>query len=134
MTIYSTITGYNEILYVDFTNPDNFKSIYSKRGVNPQELSGYLYKSDGIKTSTTSIGQTTMIVFLCSVALGFISSFGGNSMEMIWNLMNTLQLIFFLSYTYVNFPEDVSIFFDYLRYSNAENPILSSLTFLIIPK
>ena len=116
-----------------FPNPDKFVSIYSKRGVNPQELTDYLNTSKGVQASSTSIGQTAMIVFLCSVGIGIISSFGGNSMEMTWNLTNTLQIMFFLSYTYVNFPDNLSTFFSYLQYTNAANPFLSEITYLIIP-
>ena len=134
MSIQSNIVGQgDESVVLDFLNPDKFVSIYSKRGVNPQELSGYLNTYKSAQTSSTSIGQTTMIVFLCSVVIGLISSFGGNSMEMIWNLTNTLQIIFFLSYTYVNFPDNLSTFFTYLQYTNAANPFLSEITYLILP-
>ena len=79
MSIQSNIVGQgNESVVLDFLKPDKFVSIYSKRGVNPQELSGYLNTYKSTQTSSTSIGQTTIIVFLCSILIRLISSFGGN--------------------------------------------------------
>jgi hypothetical protein len=53
-------------------------------------------------------------------------------MEMMWNLMNTLQILFFLSYVYVNYPTHMTTFFAFLKYANAENQYLSAFTFLFI--
>lgn len=131
----SSLKGFNqEQVVVEFINRDKFKSIYSKRGVNPQELKGYLYPFTGSEASSESIGQTAMMIFLISVGLTVISSFGGNSMEMMWNLMNTLQLIFFLSYVHVNFPTHVVEFFDFLKYANAENVYLKYVTLKMVPE
>lgn len=133
MNIQSKIYGGESIL-VDFVNTNKFKSVYSKRGVNPKELAGKLFENKGSESSSDSLGQTAMILFLFSLFIALISSFGGNSMEMTWNLMNTLQLLFYLSYVYVNFPEHLSQFFGYLKYANAENQYLSSLTFWIVSR
>ena len=102
--------------------------------MNPEELSGYLSASAGTAATSNSIGQTAMFIFLSSLFIAFISSFGGNSMEMTWNLMNALQLLFFLSYIYLNFPNHLNEFFVFLKYANAENQYLSAFTFMIIPE
>lgn len=131
MNIQTKIYGGESVL-VDFANPNKFKSVYSQRGVNPKELTGKLFENKGGESSSDSLGQTAMIIFLSSLFIALISSFGGNSMEMTWNLMNTLQLLYFLSYVYVNFPDHVSKFFGYLKYANAENQYLSSLAFWFV--
>ena len=55
-------------------------------------------------------------------------------MEMMWNMANTLQIFYYFSYVYVQFPNNVTNFFSYLQYSNAKNDIISYLSYLIIPE
>lgn len=121
-----------EQIVLEFLNTNKFKSVFSKRGVNPSDLSGKLFENQGSTGGSDSLSQTAMIIFFSSVGIAVISSFGGNSMEMMWNLMNTLQLLYFLSYVYVKFPEVVTQFFSFLKYANAKNEYLNAFTFLII--
>lgn len=102
--------------------------------MNPTDLSDYLNAHVGIQTSSDTFGQTTLIIFIISMVISAISSFGGNSMEMMWNLMNTLQLIFYISFVYVNYPSGVKDFFKYLKYSNVDNEYLKYMTLHIIPE
>lgn len=133
VTISSAILGdKNEVIVVEFPYPNTFKSIYSERGVNPEtQLTGYLVKSGSVATSK-SVGQTTIYIFAVSIFLALLSSFGGNSMEMMWWLTNTLQLAYFLSKVNVNFPDQVVSFFDYLKFTNANNNYMSDFAFLMI--
>jgi hypothetical protein len=63
--IFSRILGNNnEQIVVEFINTNRFKSSYSHRGVNPEELSGFLFPSSGNDGSSGSLGQTAMIIFL----------------------------------------------------------------------
>jgi hypothetical protein len=124
----------NEQVVVKFITPEKFLSAESSRSVNKKvQLSGYLFNQDST-TASKSLGQTTMIVFFVSVGVAVISSFGGNSMEIMWNLMNTLQLMYFLSFINVNFPELMSEMFKYLKYANADNEYMKKFTFLLIPE
>lgn len=64
----STLNGNDqEQIVVRFINRDQFKSIFSLRGVNPEDVKGYLYEHQGSGTSSKSLGQTAMIVFLTSI-------------------------------------------------------------------
>ena len=127
-----TIGEDNEIIVLEFLDSDIFTSVYSERGVSPElQLSDYLDQNEGTQNAA-SFGQTTMVIFLASVFLTVISSFGGNSMELMWNLTNTTQILYFLSKVYVNFPADVVQFFSYLRYSNAKNQYLSDFSFMFV--
>jgi hypothetical protein len=128
----SLVGNSEEAVIVNFLNTDKFKSIFSERGVNPEELNGFLYKSSGAGGSTESLGQSAMYIFLVSIMLGVISSFGGNSMEMMWNMMNTLQMMFFLSYVNVEFPDFVQTFFSFLDYANLDNEYTRAFTNLIV--
>jgi hypothetical protein len=132
----SFVTGLSgdnqESVILNFINTDKFKSVFSNRGVNPEELSGYLYKSSGSGSSSESLGQSAMYIFVASILLALISSFGGNSMEMMWNMMNSLQMMYFLSYVYVQFPDYVETFFSFLDYANLDNQYTRFLTSKII--
>ena len=101
MNINSEITGTGEKVYVEFTNTNNIKSIYSLRQTNPDlSLSGLLNAEQG-SISAESIGQTTLYIYLFSVGISVVSSFGGNSMELMWMFTNTLQLIYYISFKLV---------------------------------
>ena len=123
-----------ELVVVEYLERDKFKSSNSLREVTPEnELSGYLNSSS--KSSNAGLlGQSAMYIFIASILLALISSFGGNSMEMIWGLMNTLQILFFLSFVYVEFPKDLDSIFKYLSWANADNEYVAELSFLLIPE
>lgn len=135
MNINSNINGNkDEQVVVEFINSSNFKSKTSDRTVNPDsDLTDFLNQQNN-EESDKAIGQTAMILFLVSICIAATSSFGGNSMEMMWGLMNTLQVMFFMSYINVAFPRNLDTFFTYLTYANANNVYLSEFSFLIIPE
>ena len=63
-----------------------------------------------------------------------LSSFGGNSMELMWIFANYLQLIYYISAVNVNFPDILDMYFPYVQIWNANNPYLSKLSYLVIPE
>lgn len=122
----------SETVIVEFIQLSKFTSANSLRSVNiDNQLSGYLNKQ-GEQQTAKALGQTAMILFLVSVGIAVISSFGGNSMELMWGLMNTLQILYFISYINVEFPSMLNTFFEFLQYANANNEYLSELTLLVI--
>ena len=124
--------GNNEYIVLEFTNDTAFTSLYSQRGVNNEvQHTQYLNSNDGVEAAQ-SFGQAALVIFFTSLFLALISSFGGNSMEMMWNMTNTLQIFYYMSKIYVRFPDFVNEFFSYLKYSNANNSYLTRLCFLII--
>lgn len=135
MKFYTNLKGKNsEVVNIDIFNRDPFTSANSLRGVNIEtDLSGYLNKQEN-QSSGGILGQSAMYIFLISVFIALVSSFGGNSMEAIWGLMNTVQLIYFLSYIYVQYPSMLDEFINYLSWANGSNEFLSDFSYLIIPK
>ena len=134
MDISSEITGQGESIYVEFPFTNSFLSIYSHRPANPDAvLNGLLYTKLN-SNSSEILGQTTLYIFLLSVLISILSSFGGNSMEMMWIFTNYLQLIYYISAVNVNFPDIINIYFPYIQIWNANNPILSEISYLAIPK
>ena len=116
-----------EIISVEFINRDSFTSAISLRGVNPEnEVSEFLNEAF-VSSNAGTFGQTAMYIFLFSVFLAIVSSFGGNSMEMMWGLMNTLQILFFISLVYITYPNDLVEIFKYLGWANANNQYLAQL-------
>ena len=123
-----------ELVVVELVKQDKFKSLNTQRKVDIEnKLTGYL-NEEGEQLHTKVAGQTTLLLFLISVGLSALSSFGGNSMEMMWGLLNTLQILYFISYIHVHFPTTLKDFFKYLRYANASNEYLSKFTYLIFPE
>jgi hypothetical protein len=134
MQISSYISGSNEKVYVEFPPSTNLKSSYSHRKVSPDiQLTGSLNSQDS-SAAASSLGQTALYIYLGSIGLTIISSFGGNSMEMMWMLTNTLQLMYYISVINVHFPDTLESFFPFLKASNADNPYFKYLTYLIIPQ
>ena len=126
--------GNNEIIVLEFLSDSAFTSIYSGRGVNKEtQHTQYLYTNIEARAGKL-FGQAALIIFFTSMFVTIISSFGGNSMEMMWNVTNTLQIFYYLSYVYVQFPGNVTFFFSYLQYSNAKNDVISYLSYMVIPE
>lgn len=133
MTFYSPIKGDGEEVYVEFPVANNITNFPFMKVDIDKTMLGKLYEIE-ITNSSGILGQSTFLLFLCSVFLTVISSFGGNSMEMFWKFTNTLQLIFFMSMINVKFPEVLSVYFPFLQISSAENPFFSQLSFFLIPE
>ena len=55
-------------------------------------------------------GQATMYIFLGSALISALSSFGGNSMELMWIFTNYLQLIYYISTVNVSLPDVLDMF------------------------
>ena len=95
MAINSEITGQGEKIYVEFPYSNNLKSINSFRQSSPEiTLKGFLNAENNSKT-VNLFGQATMYIFLGSALISALSSFGGNSMELMWIFTNYLQLIYY---------------------------------------
>ena len=115
MDISSEITGKGETIYVEFLYTNRLTSIYSHRPTNPDiVLSGPL--STELNSGTSNIlGQATLFIFLISVLISVLSSFGGNSMELMWIFMNYLQLIYYISAINVKFPDIIEMYFPFIQ-------------------
>lgn len=124
------ITGQEE-LYVEFPITNQIRS-FSNMSV---ELDTYMIEKLGkieVSSGAVSFGQTTLLLFVSSIFVTVISSFGGNSMEMFWKFTNTLQLIYFMSMVNVYYPDALSNYFPYLQISSADNPFFRTLSYLIV--
>ena len=124
--------GEQEYLVLEFENRDAFVSANSLRGVNIESSQGGYLNKQTNQSNTGILGQSAMYIFLLSVVIAIVSSFGGNSMEMMWGLMNTLQILYFLSYIFVEYPSDLDSIFAYLGWACANNEYLSQMMYFFL--
>ncbi|CAI2361589.1 unnamed protein product [Moneuplotes crassus] len=121
----SIVGGSNEELLVAFSEVQAFESTSSIPISNQYE---FKYKFDVLPSSETAKGasSTASITLVASfvVSVG-ISVFTGKSMEQMWSLANTLQIVFFLGLMSINFPPNLRAAFEFMKYSNFDNPVTS---------
>ena len=67
--------------------------------------------------------------FLISVGVSILT---GGSMEQMWSLANTLQIIFFYGTLNLYFSTDLKSLLSYMRYSNFDNPATDYITEWIV--
>ena len=60
-----------------------------------------------------------VIVMLLSIGVSLIT---GGSIEIMWSLANTLQVMFYYKLLNLYFSPELSTMFYYMRYSNFDNP------------
>ena len=104
------------------------------RNFNPENgLSGYpdpTYEESNTKT----VAQNAMYLFVFSLIITLLSSFGDYSVEIMWELMNKFQSIYYVNYIFAVFQTDLEIVFDLPSWANVDNEYLAMLTFAILPK
>lgn len=82
-----------------------------------------------VSTSEESVGAGAQFGLTSTVAIAMGSSvLLGSSMEAMWSLVNTCQLLFFLGLVSVYYPQNILNFFTYLGMANVNNVFLAMLT------
>ena len=85
-----------------------------------------------VSSSAEASAKSASYTFLIYVAISFgISLITGGSLELMWSLTNTLQIISFLSLLDLYYPKGINLVFKYMKFANFNNQILSYLTILI---
>lgn len=80
-------------------------------------------------TSVQSAGYMLILNFAVSTAANILT---GGSLEMMWSMANTLQIIFFLGLLDLHYPKHTTIAFFYMSYANFDNPVLGMVTRSIV--
>jgi hypothetical protein len=70
---------------------------------------------------TAGSGATVMLIATLAVSIG-VSLVTGGSMELMWSLTNTLQIVFICGLLDLYYPSVLIMTFEFLRYSNFEIP------------
>ena len=77
-----------------------------------------------LSQSSSGISYAFIITFLISLGIMVLT---GDSMELMWSLTNTLQLIFYFGQMNLYFSSNLNEVFYFMRYSNFENPLTDYL-------
>ncbi|CAI2358774.1 unnamed protein product [Moneuplotes crassus] len=122
------IGGVGELLLVKFYKVESFKS----ENLIPISTSfEYKYQFTTVEASeqaqATGEGASYTFVFSFGVSL-VVSVLTGGSMELMWSLANTLQIVFILGLLNLYYPPNLSVIFSYLKYSNFDNPVTQALS------
>ena len=115
----------NGSLTISLINPKYFKSIYGIALASPVSLEiswNKISASKSIETTVKTASYTFLITFGIST---WVTLLTGSSMELMWSMANTLQIIYFLGLMNLYFPPHTLIIFSYLGYSNFQNPVMS---------
>ena len=118
----------SDILYIKFINDQAIRGQFGG-WIVPDSLSINLESSMSKDTIVSSILSKYAYYFtLGGVISGFsLLMFIGESFELIWSLVNTMQIISFLPLMISNYPEHVTILFEALQFLNMDFDILSNL-------
>ena len=63
-----------------------------------------------------------MFIFIMLMSIG-VSFITGGSIELMWSLANTLQILYYYGVLDLNYTPELSAIFSYMKYSNFDNPI-----------
>lgn len=125
---YGSMLRGKEVLNVNFLN---YKTFRGPNGgwVSPTSFSASLSSSlAGSAKSARSIGNfTAYFVFLGILALFGVVILCGQSIEILWSLINTLQLITYLTLMIGYYPDHVKIMFQLLQFVNLDISYISSM-------
>jgi cysteine-rich repeat protein len=133
LNIKSALQG-GETLTIKFVNDKVFRG---PRGgwVKPVSFTSKLTSSLASVAATAEAASNFMQYIALGgtvVAFGSIMVLGG-SLEMVWSLINTLQIICFLPLMFDVYPEHVTIMFGILEFSNMDFSFISNMLTDMIP-
>lgn len=127
LNIHSALQG-GETLNIRMAN---YKAFRSPTGgcVVPESFSITLKSS---LESAAAIAKAASIYLQYIIMGGMIGTFGflmilGGSLEMVWSLLNTMQLISYLPLMVPYYPDHVKIMFEILEFTNMDIEFISDL-------
>ena len=116
-----------EILHVKFINSKRFRGPHGGC-VRPDMLNATMPNSLASSVQTAS-SASNPIKFITMIGILLIVGWLlliGSSLELIWSLVNTLQLISYLPLMVPNYPQHVQIMFELLGFTNFDIEFISS--------
>jgi len=117
------IGGLGESILLSLSDVKQFKSSHMIPISAPISFTFSFDKIDASQGAQSGgAGASYTFIFTILISLG-ISLFSGGSMELMWSLANTLQMIFFMALLDINYSPDLLAIFGFMRYSNFDNPM-----------
>jgi hypothetical protein len=115
ITMTSQMAGNDEDLYTIFFDTDVFVSKYEANLIT-KKLYGYLYKIPILPDVVAAIGSSTNnIMSITLVALVGSNVLLGQSSELLWGFMNTIQIMFFFPLLMLFYPDNLAAILTYLK-------------------
>ena len=117
----------NEIIFLQLKNVQAFKS---EQGLSIMTPFTFEFIVDSIsatqlsKSTSSGVSYSFAFTLLLSIA---VSLFTGGSIDEMWSLANTIQVIFFYWKLKLYFPPDLLEVFSNLKFSNFDNPFFEFL-------
>ena len=117
------IGGSNDEINLELINIINFKTTQE---IPLQSAKQFIFTVHDLPPaqSVKDGGSGTSFLFIILMLLSLlVSILTGGSIELMWSLANTLQLMFYFNSLDLNFTPELKEVFSYMKYSNFDNPV-----------
>ena len=124
--------GIGETVVLQLNEISKFKS---SNKISLKSAKEYKFKVVKLSPSESaqSAGSGASYTFIITMVLSLgVSVLTGGSIELMWSLANTLQIMFFFGMLKLNFSSDLVLMYSYMKYSNLDNPVSDFLSEKII--
>ena len=118
----SFLGGVGEMVLLQLLTVTKFKSDRLIPMLSPAVFNfqvGVLAASESSQSGSSSASYMFIVTMLISLGISLVT---GGSMELMWSLANTLQMLYYFGMLDLNFPSDLNAVYDFLKYSNFDNP------------
>ena len=113
---------------IDFKQTDVFMNTRNV-SIESQESIVVSVDDNQVSYSAEASAKSASYTFLIYAGISFgISIITGGSLELMWSLTNTLQIISFLNLLDLYYPKGINLLFKYMKFANFNNQALSLLT------
>jgi len=120
-----------------FNNPKNFVS-QSGGIVDVSDSSKFTVTFPFVKankSTTGAAGSSSTVTFITSLLISVGAAvLTGGSLELMWCMINTLQIIYYIGLMSLLYPPHVNVFFGFVALANANNVLLERLSIWVFSK
>ena len=122
------VGGVGEMVNIQLIEVTKFKSFH-KIPLKSMKIFRFEVLALEVNESTKSAGSGASYMFIASgvVSIG-VSLLTGGSIELLWSLANTLQILFFFGMLDLYYTSDLLMVYTLMKYSNFDNPASQFLT------
>lgn len=124
--------GIGETITLQLNDIERFKSEHLIPMFSPVTFS-FEVEAFPVSESAESGSSGASYTFLITLGISLgISLLTGGSMELMWSLANTLQILFFIGLIDLNYSSDLQSVYEIMAYSNFDNPLTQYLSNFVI--
>ena len=121
-----------ETVLLQLITVTKFKSEHEIPKAAPQQFT-FSVAALSASESTKSGGSSASYMFIFTMLLSIgISVLTGGSMELMWSLANTLQILFYFGMLNLYFTPDLLAIYSFMKYSNFDNPLTDYISQIVI--